>query len=317
MKWRRGFDLGAAVVLLAPAVFAAPPPSLRMVGEETACPTPAQVVAVLRRLLPRTKVIAETGSAAPADAAITDEGTQYRVTIAGQERFFVDGARQCAERARHAAVFVALVLDPPLVPGPAEPTPAAPPTPPPSPPPSERPAAVSPPPTLGALDFTLGTVLQVAPAAGDRRTTVAAGVMAWARAKRGFHLALGTGVLRGAFQFDDIAADAWWVPIHLAAGITYETEPWEVGAEVGPSATILSVRGRELEQAESQVRVEWGGRASAFSRFWFSKNFALYLAGEALVRPSTYALLIQPQGPIGFTPGLWLGGSAGLSCRLE
>jgi len=321
MKWRRAIVLAASVVSSAPAALAAPPPSVRMVGEETACPTPAQVVTVLRRLLPRTKVTAESGPAAPADAAIKDEGSQYRVSIAGQEREFVDNARQCAERARHAAVFVALVLDPPMIPEPSD-APPAPPAPPaaapPSLPPAERAATPSrAPPTFTALDLSLGAILQVAPSAGERRTTVASGVMAWVRAKRGFHLALGAGVLRGAFEFDGVVADAWWVPIHLAAGMGFESDRWELGAELGPSVGILSVLARDLPQAQNQIRLEWGVRAAGFSRLWFSKNIALHLSGEALVRPSRYALLIDPEGQVGLTPVLWLGGSAGLSFKLE
>ena len=160
-------------------------------------------------------------------------------------------------------------------------------------------------------------MVQMAPAAGDRQTALAAGMMAWARAKRGFHLALGTGVLRGSLHFEDVVADAWWVPIHLAAGINFRNDRWEGGAEVGPSATILSVLGRDLERAQSQTRLEWGGRAGAFARFWFSSNFALYLAAEALVRPSAYALLIEPQGRVGSTPVLWLGGAAGVTFKIE
>jgi hypothetical protein len=141
--------------------------------------------------------------------------------------------------------------------------------------------------------------------------------MGWARAKRGFHVALGAGVLRGSFQFDGVAADAWWVPLHVAAGISFQADRWEGGGELGPNLTVLSVLGRDLEQAETQVRLEWGARAAAFSRFWFSKNFAFYVSAETLVRPSSYALLIEPQGRIGLTPVVWLGGAAGLSCKLE
>ena len=171
MKWTRVVGLGSGVALLARAAVGAPPDSVRMVGEEAACPSPAQVVTVLRRLLPRMKVTAEPGSAGTEDATIVDEGSQYRVTIAGQERSFIDAARQCAERARHAAVFVALVLDPPTIPEPSEPAPPAPPAPvaaTPVPPDAERPALRSPAPQPAPLvDLTLGPTFQVAPAEGD------------------------------------------------------------------------------------------------------------------------------------------------------
>jgi hypothetical protein len=319
MKLIRAICLGPGVVLLAGAVGAAPPASVRMIGDEAGCPTPTQVVTVLRRLLPRTKVTADTGQAALGDALITDEGSQYRVAIAGQERSFSDNARQCAERARHAAVFVAIVLDPPTIPEPAEPAPTSSVAVPAAPPLPERPA---PPPTRApppspSLDLTLAPIVHMAPGAGDRRPAVAAGMMAWARVKRGFHLALGSGVSRGSLHFDNGVADAWRIPIHVAAGFNFRADRWEGGAEIGPSVTILSALGRDLQRAESQIRLEWGGRAAGFSRFWLSSNFALYLAAEALVHPSAYAMMIDPDGRIGFTPALWLGGSAGVTFRLE
>jgi hypothetical protein len=317
MEWRRATRFGVGIALFAPAASSAPPPSVRMVGEESGCPTSAQVATVLRRLLPRTKVIAENGHAGAEDAAIEDEGAEYRVRIAGQQRSFVDGARQCAERARHAAVFVALVLDPPSVPEPAEPPPAAP-VPPPAPPPAERP--VAPPPVPRAplpLDLTLAPILLFAPGSADRQTSMAAGGMAWLRAKPGLHVAVGTGVLRGALRFDEVTADAWWIPIDVALGFSARADRWEGGAQIGPDATILSVRGRDLEGAASQLRLEWGGRAAGFARFWFDRTFALYLAAEALVRPSAYALIIEPQGQVGLTPVLWAGASAGITCKLE
>jgi hypothetical protein len=319
MKSRRAIVLGAAVVVVASDALAVPPPFVRMVGDDTACPTPTQVVAVLRRLLPRTKVTAESGPATSTDATITDEGSQYRITIAGQERSFVDGARQCAERARHAAVFVALVLDPPMVPEPSEEVPTPPvATAPPVAPAVERPAVPSPArSTVPSVDLSLETTLLVAPAAGERETTVAGGFMAWGRAKRGLHLALGAGALRGSFQFADVAADAWWIPLHLAAGVSVARDRWEAGAEIGPNVTVLSVTGRDLAEAESQVRLEWGGRVGAFTRFWLSKNIALHLSAEGLARPSSYAVLITPEGQLGSTPVLWVGGAAGISLRLE
>jgi hypothetical protein len=112
-------------------------------------------------------------------------------------------------------------------------------------------------------------------------------------------------------------ADAWWIPVHLAAGVSFQADSWEGGAELGPNITLLSVLGRDLEQAESQLRFEWGARSAGFARFWFSRNFALHLSAEALIRPKTYALLIDPQGRVGFTPVLWLGGSAGVSLKLD
>jgi hypothetical protein len=137
------------------------------------------------------------------------------------------------------------------------------------------------------------------------------------RGNRGFHLGFGVGLLHGALQFDDAEADAWWFPIDVAVGFTAKSSAWELGAEIGPNASILSIVGQNLPQAERQVRLEVGLRASGWARFWFSKKFALFLSADGVFRPMPYALLIDPQGEVGQTPAVWLGASAGLAALLE
>jgi hypothetical protein len=322
MRRNWAIALGAASSLLASSVsmraaHADPPSSLRIVGQGAACPTATQVATVLERMLPRTKVTADTGPASPADVTVSDEGARFRVTVAGQERSFDDGAHQCAERARHAAVFIALVVDPPAI-GEL-----------PSLPPSLPPPAPAPVPPVDAArsaerqtkrtqwDLALGGVMLIAPEGRRRETTTAQGIAAFVRGKRGFHLGFGAGVLRGALRFDVAEADAWWIPIDVAAGLTTRTGGWEFGAEIGPNASVLSIVGVNLKEARRQVRVEVGGRLSTWSRFWFTKQFGVYLSAEALVRPFPYVLDIDPRGGIGEMPALWLGASVGVAALLE
>ena len=304
----------AASALQLPLAQADPPPSLRVMGPD-ACPTAKQVATVLERMLPRTKITAESGPPGASEATVSDQGTHFLVTVGGQERSFVDGGRQCTERARHAAVFVALVVDPPAI---AELGPEAPAVP-------ARPAAAvdtaRPPParpsSAMSWDVALGAVMLVAPAGEGRRTAVVQGLAAFARGKRGFHVGFGAGVLRGTLQFDAAETDAIWIPVDVAAGFTTRTTVWEIGAEVGPNASILSIVAENLRQTSRQVRVEVGGRASAWSRFWFSKQFAAFLSAEAVFRPVPYVLDIDPRGSIGETPPLWFGASAGIAAALE
>jgi len=309
---------GAASVQLAsvpmPAAHADPPPALRVVGQD-ACPTAREVATVLERMLPRTKITADTGPLGAAEATVSDQGAQFRVTVAGQERSFDDFARQCTERARHAAVFVALVLDPPAIGELSSEPPAAPA--PPIRPVDAPPRQAERRPSGWQWDVALGGVMLVAPEVERRRTAVAEGIAAFARVKRGLHLALGAGVLQGALYFDDVAADAWWIPIDVAAGFAARTSAWEIGAEVGPNLAILSIIGENLKEARRQLRVEVGGRVSVWSRFWFSKQFAAFLSAEAIVRPLPYLLDIDPRGGIGEMPTVWLGGSAGLTAALQ
>jgi hypothetical protein len=157
----------------------------------------------------------------------------------------------------------------------------------------------------------------VAPEAERRRTAVAEGVALFARAKRGWFLALGAGVLHGALQFDVAGADAWWIPVDVAGGVAARTTLWEIGAEVGPSASILSIVGENLKGARPQVRLEVGGRVSAWSRFWFSKQFAAFLSAEAVVRPFPHVLDVDPRGGVGEMPVFWLGASAGIAAAIQ
>jgi hypothetical protein len=317
LRWAVG--LGATLELLANTVspnpaHADPPPALRVGGPNALCPTTKQVAALLERMLVRTKITADTGPPGAVEATVSDHGAYFRVTVAGQERSFDDAARQCAERARHAAVFLALVLDPLMTAdlAPEPPAVAAPPAPPVD---SARPSGERGPQQL-QWEMTLGGAMFVAPAAERRRTAVAEGIAVFARAKRGFHLALGAGVLHGSLHFDAASADAWWAPIDVAAGFSTRASAWEIGAELGPNASILFIAGENLKQAERQVRVEVGGRVSLWSRFWLTQQFAMFLAAEAVVRPFPHILDIDPRGGIGQMPAIWLGASAGLATSL-
>jgi hypothetical protein len=166
-------------------------------------------------------------------------------------------------------------------------------------------------------DVALGGEMLVAPEIAGRRTAVASGVALFARGKRGVHLAMGTGLLHGELQFDVAAADAWWIPIDMAAGFSTRTAAWEIGAELGPSASLLSIAGKDLKQAQRQIRVELGARVAAWSRLWLNQRFAAFLSADGILRPFPHVLDIDPRGTVGEMPAFWIGASAGLVVLLE
>src|SRR6266498_3423098 len=76
------------------------------------CPSAEQVSATIAPLL---------GSSAArrwAEGAVRvdDLGDRFELAAAGQTRQYLDTARDCSERARVAAVFIALALNPPAAP---------------------------------------------------------------------------------------------------------------------------------------------------------------------------------------------------------
>ena len=74
------------------------------------CPSQAAVEAELAHLLP-----VPPASVDSADIVVADGGDRFAVTVCGAARVFVDPARTCAERARIAAVTLAVTLAPPTV----------------------------------------------------------------------------------------------------------------------------------------------------------------------------------------------------------
>ena len=95
-------------------------------GEQTSgCPTREAVAAALSPALAH---IRPNLDPLPSDFRLADLGDAFEVTVGRQVQRYADAARDCAERARVAAVFVALAMNPPSL----EPPRPAPPVPPPA-----------------------------------------------------------------------------------------------------------------------------------------------------------------------------------------
>jgi hypothetical protein len=89
--------------------------SSSMIGGPSACPRPDAVWNELVTLVPPERLEARLRTL-PHDKTplveLIDLGVPYRIVAAGQVREYRDETRDCAYRARIAAVFVALAIDP-------------------------------------------------------------------------------------------------------------------------------------------------------------------------------------------------------------
>jgi hypothetical protein len=302
----------AACGALATQAVAAPPAQVELTSNSS-CPSAADVIEELTPLLPHTRVEAGSTETTTADgASIEDEGERVRVRVAGQERVFRDPARSCRERARTAAVFIGLVLDPPILPEVPRPAPPAPP-----PPPPRAEPKPSPPSSLSTpLKLELGPLLEAAPISDARQVPLAGGFggrLAWGRA---------VGVSAGAAfllptRLALPAADARlvWLPFDLALRATQAAGAVALAAELGPEFALLFVSGERVKNPRTSTRLELGARAAVSLTWSMSPRLGAFITLFSVWRPKPYEFRVNPELTSGTTPPLWVGASLGLSFR--
>lgn len=304
-----------------------PPLDLTTVGT---CPARDVVWEALAPVMPA----GVAGGQAGASPRVVDLGDRFEVSAAGQRAQYADRRRDCAERARIAAVFIALALNPPAL-APARPaTPAA--APPPVPAPvvvvaPQAPVVVPAPaesvastPAPGPSAFgpwwgTLGVAARVDAAAAGHQpssTVVAPGVDVRAAIGRGFVGVFATAgvVAPTKAQFDSVSVRQHRFPLGL--GVTARvgaSTAWQGWGELGLAVAPFSVRAEGLSAGSTETRVDVGGRLAVGLR---SPALAGGRIGgfsdlHAEVFPSPFQLEVEPLGDIGRTSRLWVGASLG------
>lgn len=343
--------LPAAATMPAFADEPAPPIPLDLLARGHGCPTPAQLAATLRAASPRFALAIEpapdftlslpAGAPSHVPVAVLDEGLLYQVMVGGQVRVFRDPARRCAERARTAAVLVALTLDPPSVKLPHddldleallrdEPQPSAPvePTPPPvcpvpppapacpAPPPV---AAPKPPPARHAAVLTLSGAVDgpVGGPAGTAGSVTGGGRVEADLVWHGVGFSVGAQGMSPA-ELVNAGVRARLVRTALDVGA--------VGAlRLGPAEGVLGLGMGVLVDAIDDVGPPAGGwtvraepllRAAAGLRLWLAPRVALALGLQALISLKPVAFRTYAGDPLGQTPRAWLGGTLGVAWAL-
>lgn len=268
-----------------------------------ACPSAEAVTAALGSALgnePTTGV---------ADAPrVADQGDRFSVSVRGQVRQFVDAARDCDERARAAAVFIALALNPPVVPAPA---------------PAVRNGAAQP----------LVMPARPAPTTTSER---------WIDLAAGARFDGGSGSASGAaIGFEARVAVGWrWLGVAATAGVLAPTEsklssvtvrqqrfPFSVAltaqhgigprlvlaGAVGAALVPLTLRGEGLDGGSQATRLDAGVRLALELRIRATPRLAPFVGLHAEIFPRAYQLDVDPLGTVGSTGRLWVGVSVGLS----
>jgi hypothetical protein len=280
-------------------------PSGSMFGGPSLCPRPDAVWAELGTLVPRDRLDARLRAVAGAGGPVVqifDLGVPYRIVAAGRVREYRDETRDCGYRARIAAVFVALAIDPAeLSMEPPSRTPPAPTTPPPVP--ALRPA----------LRLELAAAGQLGIGSGEVSATGGIGLRG---AFGGGRLALvaGTAVLAPSdFTLGGVRLRQWRLPIDVGLRAQLDGQRLQPYGELGLSLALLSERSLSLADSNGGTSLEIGARIAAGLRLATRGRLAPFIAIDGELVPSPPQLFALPRGVLGHAPSVWLGAAIGAS----
>jgi len=287
-------------------------PSAAIAGTSL-CPTPSAVWTEVTTLLPHDRLQERLRALASATPLIdvSDGGATVRVVAAGRVREFREEARDCAYRARVAAVFAALAIDPAAIIAP------------PAPPATDAtttapvPPAPPPPPVPALVRIELG--LAVDAGVNTSTTALHAGAALRLAAGRG-RLAFVAGVtplLPADVSVGGVRLRQWRLPADVGVRGRATRATVEVYGELGIAAALLSERALDLARADSGSTVELGVRAAVGYRLATASRFAPFVALHAELVPFPPAILALPQGVAGHTPLVWIGATAGVSMGVQ
>jgi hypothetical protein len=306
---------GAALVAVtlfgawAQAVEPAPPAAApAIIAGPSTCPGPAAVWAELITLVPPDRLGARLramGSGKTPPVEIFDLGLPYRIVAAGQVREYRDDRRDCAARARIAAVFVALALDPAEI------------APPPSPLPIVAPPAAPPPPVETAPDPRTRIDLGAAAQAGlgpDEQAGLAGLELRWTSGRRALAPAAGvTALLPVDAAVGGVRLRQWRLPIDAGVRARLGGRRFLRSGELGLCLAVVSARALDLASSRGQTGVEIGVRAAFAVHLATRGHFAPFASLSAELVPDPPSVFALPVGVAGHTPLLWLGASVGIS----
>jgi hypothetical protein len=288
-----------------PATAAAPSNARKSEGEPTSgCPAREAVAAALSPALVH---IRPNVDPLPSDFRLADLGDAFEVTAGGQVQRYADATRDCTERARVAAVFVALAMNPLSLEAPR--------------PPPVRPPTIQPPP----------------PAPEPQRNWISVGVAARVDGAVGSDNDATNGVTAGGEL--DVIVGRGWFGIEATAGLVTATKNsigsievsqqrfpcslsasfrrragahLELGAALGAALTPFTLHGQGLDTTLPVTRFDAGARLALELRVRGS-SFEPFASLHVEYFPRTYEIAVAPLGNIGTTAPLQLGLSVGVA----
>jgi len=210
--------------------------------------------------------------------SIQDRGAQYRIAVCEDVTTLDDPRRDCAARARQAAVVVAADLR-------------------------------SHPEVFGPPQWTVEKGLVFDVASTPMGAVWAPGAEIRGAYGRGRYALVGAAGARGVtLSFEQgFKAELLRFPLDAGGRITtswWRLRPWFV---LGPSLIITSFLGEDLVQTDRQWRVDLGGVAMVGATAVLRKRIGVAAAIAIRWQPRPYQLQVVPFGTVGETPNWWFG----------
>jgi hypothetical protein len=323
-KLRTFGAVGAAwLLLLAHAPAHAEARRLRLSVAEGACPSAALLQQQLAPLLQR-DVTLEFGPAAEGAASgrvtVEDYGESYAIDVDGRSREVDDPARDCLERARVAAVFIALnARNPPPQP---EPVPE-PEDPEPEDPEPEDPEEPDLPPDPNRVQIIAALFGAASYATSLDGAAPGGGAAVWV-GQRGLRFGFSAALLASAElplgpNADGVRGSVKLtrLPLALSASYLLEAGPFAIGPVLGLGIDLLRLRGSGVIDPQTELRANPGALLGVDTLCHFSPALLGVLRLSFSVFPRAYDLSVEPAGRLGTTPQLWLGAILGLGWQIQ
>ena len=271
-----------------------------MVDSTGDCPRGAEVDAALTQLLS-----AKTDRTSSATVTVRDLGTSWSVQVAGRSATYSDADRNCLERTRIAAVFAALVLEPPDL-GELSPTP-----------PARESKGPAQPRLPRAHRLDLAPEFLLAPGSGGRNSAMTwGGALRWLAPAERFGLTAGLQASYPAVaKVQDYELSLARISLDASASLSWRWGPAELGLDLGPYGALLLAHGRGLYQNASSTHIDAGGRLG-FRAQAGGRRVSPFLALQAELSARRFPLVVDSVGTVGTAPRLWLGVLAGASISL-
>jgi hypothetical protein len=274
-----------------------------------ACPRAGDVAHELAPLLRHFHVAASGAGEGVATAIVADEGKSFSIEVLDTVRRVEDETHDCVERARIAAVLIALALEPATSPfedkraleRPQEPA---------------APAPVETPPSLVEMSVELGVMAGFA--AADDGVVPGIGALAGFRAgNRRWASRLGIGYLpEEEHHFGSALVTLTRFPSDLAVSYAIRFEDFMIEPALGLALDPFLVNVEGLAQSSRELRLDVGPRAM-LSIASGSKAVSALAMLRAAWFPRPYELVVKPTGEVGKTPELRVELALGLRFDLD